>query len=190
MPEALCVLHAERRDKESSRRKALNSKPAPIRATTALRTSRPRNAPKWPYRVNPPVTISRLTGRMGDGKKIMDGSHHTGFAEASTAFAIFETVAAPILAEGSRFRVRSLCLAPGETTSLQSHLHRSEHWVVVEGTAEITLGIRSRLVGEGEAVHIPLGQLHRLENPGRLPVTMIAVETGCYLGEDDLIRHE
>lgn len=95
-----------------------------------------------------------------------------------------------LLAEGRRFRVRTLRLQPGATISLQSHLHRSGHWVVVEGTARVTLGACPRLVGEGEAVHIPLGQPHRLENPGRLPVTLIAVETGCYLGEDDLIRHE
>ncbi|KAF0116977.1 MAG: mannose-1-phosphate guanylyltransferase / mannose-6-phosphate isomerase [Rhodobacteraceae bacterium] len=107
------------------------------------------------------------------------------------AFAAADPVlAAPILAEGTRFRVRSLRLEPGQTTLLQSHLHRSEHWVVVEGTAEITVGVRSRLAGEGEAVHIPLGQPHRLENPGRLPATLIAVETGCYLGADDVIRHE
>ena len=122
----------------------------------------------------------------------MDGSHPTGFAEAPMTFLAAGSVAtlAPPLATGNRFRVRSLCLSPGEATSLQSHLHRSEQWVVVEGTAEVTLGHRARLVGEGEAVHIPLGQPHRLENPGRLPVTLIAVETGCYLGEDDVIRHE
>ena len=118
----------------------------------------------------------------------MDGSQH-GFAEAPV---IFTAPAAPasILAAGPRFRVRSLYLSPGETTALHSHLHRSEHWVVVEGTAEITLHGRARLVGEGEAVHIPLGQPHRLENPGRLPVTLIAVETGCYLGEDDVMHHD
>ena len=121
----------------------------------------------------------------------MDGSHPTGFAEAASAFTDAELVlAAPILTQGTRFRVRALTLAPGQATSLQSHLHRSEHWIVVEGTAEITLGLRARLVGEGEAVHIPLGEPHRLENPGRLPVTLIAVETGCYLGEDDLVHHD
>ena len=123
----------------------------------------------------------------------MDGSLHPGFAEAPMSFATAQTASAapgPVLAEGSRFRVRSVRLAPGEATALHSHLHRSAHWVVVEGTAEITTDIRSRLLGEGETVHIPLGQPHRLENPGRLPVTLIAVETGCYLGEDDLIRHE
>lgn len=121
----------------------------------------------------------------------MDGLHSAGFAEPALIFVAAEGVpTAPILAEGSRFRVRALTLSPGEATSLQSHLHRSEHWVVVEGTAEITLGLRARLVGEGDAIHIPLGQPHRLENPGRLPVTLIAIETGCYLGEDDVVRHD
>ena len=81
----------------------------------------------------------------------MDGSHPAGFAEAPMTFVSARTVAPlpPPLAEGSRFRVRSLRLSPGEATSLQSHLHRSEHWIVVEGTAEVTLGLRARLVGEG-----------------------------------------
>ncbi len=121
----------------------------------------------------------------------MDGTHHAGFAKARVAFTTAEVVpSAAVLAEGSRFRVRSLRLSPGQATSLQSHLHRSEHWVVVEGTAEVTTGICSRLVGEGEAVLIPLGQPHRIENPGRLPVTLIAVETGHYLGDDDEVRHD
>ncbi|MFN3576535.1 MAG: phosphomannose isomerase type II C-terminal cupin domain [Tabrizicola sp.] len=124
----------------------------------------------------------------------MDGSHHAGFAEASGLIAAAEPalapMPAPVLAGGRRFRVRMLRLAPGEATSLQSHLHRSEHWVVVEGTAEITLGVLTRLVQEGDAVHVPLGRPHRLENPGRLPATLIAVETGCYLGEDDLVIHD
>jgi len=172
--------------------KALNLTAAPTREPSRSKMRRRRrNALKWPNGVNAPLTISRLTGRMGDGKTIMDGSRTPGFAEAPMSFAAAEPVAAaPVLAQGTRFRVRSLQIAPGQATSLQSHLHRSEHWVVVEGTAEITLGIRSRLVGEGDAVHIPLGQPHRLGNPGRLPLTLIAVETGCYLGEDDVIRHD
>jgi mannose-6-phosphate isomerase len=128
---------------------------------------------------------------MTQGDRIMDGTQHAGFAEARMAFATAEPLpTAPVLAEGRRFRVRSLRLSPGQATALQSHLHRSEHWVVVEGTAEVTTGIRSRLVGEGEAVLIPLGQPHRIENPGRLPVTLIAVETGHYLGDDDEVRHD
>ncbi len=121
----------------------------------------------------------------------MDGTDHAGFAEARVAFAPADPLPkGPVLAEGRRFRVRALTLQPGQATALQSHLHRSEHWVVVEGTAEVTTGIRSRLVGEGEAVLIPLGQPHRIENPGRLPVTLIAVETGHYLGDDDEVRHD
>jgi mannose-6-phosphate isomerase-like protein (cupin superfamily) len=131
---------------------------------------------------------------MRQGNRIMDGSRLAGFAEAPAAAFVADGPALPapaaILAEGTRFRVRTLHLAPGEATSLQSHIHRSEHWVVVEGTAEITVGVRARLVVEGDAVHVPLGQWHRLENPGRLPVTLIAVETGCYLGEDYVIRHD
>ena len=174
-----------------------HSKTAPTRDSSASAhggSRRPRNAPKWPDRVNPPVTISRLTGGMDKESSIMDGSHPAGFAEApAAAFRRKRPCEFPLagtIAEGKRFRVRTLRLAPGEATSLQSHLHRSEHWVVVEGTAEVTLGIHSRLVGEGEAIHIPLGQRHRLENPGRLPVTLIAVETGRYLGDDDAFRHD
>ena len=128
----------------------------------------------------------------------MDATHRPGFAETPMTFAgtdpapapVLTPVLDPVLAEGSRFRVRFHRLAPGEATSLHAHLHRSENWIVVEGTARIILGSHGCLLGEGEAMFIPLGQPHRLENPGRLPVTLIAVETGCYLGEDDLIRHE
>lgn len=131
---------------------------------------------------------------MAKGHEMMDGSRPTGFAEAPAAAFRAEGAALPApattLATGARFRVRALRLAPGEATSLQSHLHRSEHWVVVEGTAEITVGVRARLVQEGDAVHIPLGQAHRLENPGRLPVLIIAVDSGCYLADDDMIRHD
>jgi mannose-6-phosphate isomerase-like protein (cupin superfamily) len=131
---------------------------------------------------------------MVDGDDRMDGSHPTGFAEApATGFAAEKTdrpAPAELLAQGRRFRVRSLRLAPGEATSLQSHMHRSEHWIVVEGTAEITVGVQTRLVVEGEAAHIPLGRPHRLENPGRLPVVLIAVDSGSYLEDDDVIRHD
>lgn len=128
---------------------------------------------------------------MAQGDRIMDGSQHAGFAEARAAFIAAEpALPPPVLASGARFHVREVRLAPGEATALHSHLHRTEHWVVVEGTAEVTIGLRSRLIGEGEAIQIPLGQMHRLENPGRLPVTLMEVATGCYLGEDDLVRHD
>ena len=122
----------------------------------------------------------------------MDGSHHAGFAEAPMMFVSARPVAAlaPLLAEGSRFRVRSLRLSPGEATSLQSHLHRSEHWVVVEGTAKVTVNDEVRLISENQSVYIPLGAVHRMENPGKLPMVLIEVQTGSYLGDDAILRYE
>ncbi|RMH39626.1 MAG: cupin domain-containing protein, partial [Alphaproteobacteria bacterium] len=94
------------------------------------------------------------------------------------------------LALGPRFRVKRIVVHPGAALSLQSHVHRAEHWVVVEGTARVTIGDDVRLVGENESVYIPLGARHRLENPGKLPLTLIEVQTGSYLGEDDIVRYE
>ena len=74
--------------------------------------------------------------------------------------------------------------------SLQSHHHRSEHWIVVEGTAKVTIEEEARVLSEGESIYVPLGATHRLENPGKLPVVLIEVQTGAYLGEDDIIRYE
>jgi mannose-1-phosphate guanylyltransferase/mannose-6-phosphate isomerase len=93
------------------------------------------------------------------------------------------------LAISDRFQVKRICVRPGEALSLQSHNHRSEHWIVVEGTAKVTINDKVRLVTEGESVYVPLGAVHRLENPGKLPMLMIEVQTGAYLKEDDIIRH-
>ena len=93
------------------------------------------------------------------------------------------------LAAGPRFQVKRITVHPGAALSLQSHHHRSEHWVVVEGTARVTIGDRVSLVSENESVYVPLGSVHRLENPGRLPMVLIEVQTGAYLGEDDIARH-
>jgi mannose-1-phosphate guanylyltransferase/mannose-6-phosphate isomerase len=94
------------------------------------------------------------------------------------------------LALGSRFQVKSIVVKPGGQLSLQSHVHRSEHWVVVEGTATVTIGKSEKLVGENESVYIPLGEVHRLANDGKVPLQLIEVQTGAYLGEDDIIRYE
>ncbi len=94
------------------------------------------------------------------------------------------------IAKGDRFQVKRIYVNPGAALSLQSHLHRSEHWVVVEGTAKVTLGDEVKLVSEGESVYIPVGAKHRMENPGKLPMLLIEVQTGNYLGEDDIIRYE
>ena len=94
------------------------------------------------------------------------------------------------LAMGERFQVKRITVAPGAALSLQSHVHRAEHWIVVQGTARVTVGEEVRLMTENQSIYIPLGAVHRLENPGKLPLTLIEVQTGAYLGEDDIIRYE
>lgn len=91
---------------------------------------------------------------------------------------------------GDRFQVKRIVVKPGAALSLQSHHHRSEHWIVVQGTAKVTVDDEIRLIGENESVFIPLGAVHRMENPGKLDMVLIEVQTGSYLGEDDIIRHE
>lgn len=91
---------------------------------------------------------------------------------------------------GDRFQVKRIMVKPGGVLSLQSHHHRSEHWIVVAGTAEVTIGETSRIVTENESVYIPLGTTHRLANPGKLPMYLIEVQTGAYLAEDDIVRYE
>lgn len=94
------------------------------------------------------------------------------------------------LAVGSRFQVKRIHVHPGAALSLQSHFHRSEHWIVVEGTAKVTVDGTERLVTENESVYIPLGSVHRMENPGKMPMVLIEVQTGSYVGEDDIVRYE
>lgn len=94
------------------------------------------------------------------------------------------------LALGDRFQVKQIVVKPGGILSLQSHVHRSEHWVVVSGTARVTIGEEKQLVTENQSVYIPLGEIHRMENPGQLPLVLIEVQTGAYLGEDDIVRYE
>lgn len=91
---------------------------------------------------------------------------------------------------GPRFQVKRIMVKPHGRLSLQSHLHRSEHWVVVAGTAEVTIGDAVQLVTENQSVYIPLGTQHRLANPGHVPMYLIEVQTGAYLGEDDIRRYE
>lgn len=91
---------------------------------------------------------------------------------------------------GDRFQVKRITVKPGGALSLQSHLHRAEHWIVVQGTAQVTVDDDIRLITENQSVYVPLGAVHRLENPGRVPVILIEVQTGAYLGEDDIIRSQ
>ena len=94
------------------------------------------------------------------------------------------------LALSDRFQVKRIVVTPGAALSLQSHMHRSEHWIVVSGTARVTVDDMVKLVGENQSVYIPLGAKHRMENPGKVPMVLIEVQTGTYLGEDDIIRYE
>ena len=91
---------------------------------------------------------------------------------------------------GARFQVKRLCVNPGQSLSLQMHHHRAEHWVVVVGTAEVTCDDKVTLVSENESVFIPLGSKHRLHNPGRMPLEIIEIQSGNYLGEDDIVRFD
>lgn len=107
------------------------------------------------------------------------------FARCERPWGHYET-----LSLGHRFQVKSIVVKPGGQLSLQSHVHRAEHWVVVEGTATVTKGRKEKLLSENESVYIPLGEIHRLANHGKVPLQLIEVQTGAYLGEDDIVRYE
>ena len=94
------------------------------------------------------------------------------------------------VADGDRFQVKQISVKPGEKLSLQMHHHRAEHWVVVQGTARVTKGDEEILLTENQSTYIPLGVQHRLENPGEIELTLIEVQSGAYLGEDDIVRFD
>ncbi len=126
-----------------------------------------------------------------DVKKVVDALKKGGRLEGQTHRKVFrpwgwyDSVDA-----GARFQVKRIVVKPGGTLSLQMHHHRAEHWIVVSGTARVTRGDESFLVSENESTYIPLGTTHRLENPGRVQLEMIEVQSGTYLGEDDIVRFE
>jgi mannose-1-phosphate guanylyltransferase/mannose-6-phosphate isomerase len=94
------------------------------------------------------------------------------------------------IGQGERYQVKRLSVNPGESLSLQMHHHRAEHWIVVSGTARVTCDERSFLLSENQSTYIPVGAQHRLENPGMIPLEIIEVQSGGYLGEDDIVRFE
>jgi mannose-1-phosphate guanylyltransferase/mannose-6-phosphate isomerase len=129
--------------------------------------------------------------RAQEVKSVVEALRREGAAEADDyprfhrPWGWYET-----LCIADRFQVKRIMVKPGGVLSLQSHHHRSEHWIVVAGTAEVTIGEETRLVTENESVYIPLGTVHRMANPGKLPMYLIEVQTGAYLGEDDIVRYE
>ena len=139
----------------------------------------------------PDAVLVADMSRAQDVKRVVDVLRAKGAAQAETfprdhrPWGWFES-----LALGGRFQVKRILVHPGAALSLQSHVHRSEHWIVVEGTARVTVGDEVRLLTENQSVYVPVGAIHRLENPGKLPMVMIEVQTGAYVGEDDIIRYE
>ncbi len=95
-----------------------------------------------------------------------------------------------VLGEGKGYKMKKVVVNPGHSLSLQMHYHRSEHWVVIGGTAKVTLDETEKMVHKNESIYIPPSTKHRLENPGKLPLEIIEVQNGDYLGEDDIVRFE
>ena len=126
-----------------------------------------------------------------DVKKIVDKLKQSGRTEGQVHRKVFRPWGSyDSVDSGKRFQVKRIVVKPGGTLSLQMHHHRAEHWTVVSGTAKVTRGDKSFLLSENESTFIPLGTIHRLENPGRVPLEMIEVQSGSYLGEDDIVRFE
>ena len=129
--------------------------------------------------------------RTQDVKKVVEALQRKGSTQAETfpkdhrPWGWFES-----LLLGGRFQVKRITILPGQSLSLQSHFHRSEHWIVVEGTARVTLDGEISLLTENQSIYIPVGAQHRIENPGRIPTVFIEVQTGSYVGEDDIVRYE
>lgn len=120
-----------------------------------------------------------------DALKAKNAVQATAFPKDHRPWGWFES-----LVIGTRFQVKRIYVHPGAALSLQSHHHRAEHWIVVSGTAEVTIDDRVQLISENQSVFIPLGAVHRMKNPGKLPMVLIEVQTGSYFGEDDIIRYE
>lgn len=95
-----------------------------------------------------------------------------------------------VLEENKSYKIKRIEVNPGQRLSLQMHHHRSEHWIVVSGTARVTCGDEETIINVNESTFIPIGRTHRLENPGKIPLVIIEVQSGEYLGEDDIVRFD
>lgn len=130
-------------------------------------------------------------GRSQDVKRIVDALKAQGREEVSLHREVFRPWGSyDSIDNGSRYQVKRLTVKPGAVLSLQMHHHRAEHWIVVKGTAEITRGEEVFLLTENQSTYIPLGTVHRIANPGNVPLDIIEVQSGSYLGEDDIVRYE
>ncbi|WGL16395.1 mannose-1-phosphate guanylyltransferase/mannose-6-phosphate isomerase [Microbulbifer bruguierae] len=125
--------------------------------------------------------VKHLVARIKDGGR----NEHNLHREVYRPWGKYDSVDS-----GDRYQVKRITVKPGEKLSVQMHHHRAEHWIVVAGTAKVTIEGVSKLVSENESVYIPIGHVHSLENPGKIPLDLIEVQSGSYLGEDDIVRME
>ena len=129
--------------------------------------------------------------KVQDVKKVVerirdDGRHeHMNHREVYRPWGVYDSID-----NGNRYQVKRITVKPGAKLSVQMHHHRAEHWIVVSGTAKVTNGEKSYLVTENQSTYIPIGQKHCLENPGVIDLELIEVQSGSYLGEDDIVRFE
>jgi mannose-1-phosphate guanylyltransferase/mannose-6-phosphate isomerase len=129
--------------------------------------------------------------RVQDVKELVAQLKRSGRAESSLHREVFRPWGSyDSLDAGERFQVKRLSVKPGGVLSLQMHHHRAEHWIVVQGTARITCNEKTFLLSENESTYIPIGAQHRIENPGKVPLHIVEVQSGSYLGEDDIVRFE
>jgi mannose-1-phosphate guanylyltransferase/mannose-6-phosphate isomerase len=125
--------------------------------------------------------VKDIVGHLADSKR----SEHLSHRRVYRPWGYYESID-----DGERFQVKRIMVNPGAALSLQMHHHRAEHWIVVSGTAKVTCDDRTTLLSENQSTYIPLGVKHRLENPGKLPLFLVEVQSGSYLGEDDIVRFE
>ncbi len=141
--------------------------------------------------VTPDAVLAMHRDHAQDVKKVVDRLRAAGRDEAVAHNRIYRPWGFyERLIQGERFQVKRIVVSPGHKLSLQKHYHRAEHWVVVNGTAVVTRDGEDIMVRENESIHLPLGAVHRVENPGRIPLCLIEVQSGAYLGEDDIVRFE
>lgn len=139
----------------------------------------------------PDVVLVTKKDRAQDVGKLVAGLKQNGHSSATQTQCVYRPWGYyQQIQIGERFQVKRITVNPGCKLSLQKHFHRAEHWVVVNGTALVTRDDEQVLLGENESLFIPLGAMHRLENPGKMPLTLIEVQSGAYLGEDDIVRVE
>jgi mannose-1-phosphate guanylyltransferase/mannose-6-phosphate isomerase len=125
--------------------------------------------------------VKKIVGQLTSGER----TEHSLHRKVHRPWGWYDSIDA-----GPRFQVKRIMVKPGATLSLQMHHHRAEHWIVVSGTAEVTCGDKKLLLTENQSTYIPLGQTHRLANPGKVDLEIIEVQSGSYLGEDDIVRFE